>query len=89
MCINFGSDYQKPDILLKVKVRHWESKDKHVGNVLNPSLHDIDDIKLKWPEFFQQVKIVKVFNGTFLYSYSLNTVIHFMEEICGKLGRTK
>ncbi len=51
VCIKFGSDSQKPDILLNCKVLKWESKVKHVGNVLNPSLHYKDDIQLKRQEF--------------------------------------
>ncbi len=55
VCIKFGSDCQKSDTLLNGKVLNWESKVKHVGNVLNPILRDKDDIYLKLQEFFQQV----------------------------------
>ncbi len=62
VCIKFGSDSQKPDIVLNDKVLHWEIK--HGGNVLNPSLHDKDDIHLKWQAFFQQVnKLLADFQG--------------------------
>ncbi len=55
VCIKFGSDSQKPDIVINGKALQWESKVKHVGNVLNPSLHDKNEIQLKRQEFFQQV----------------------------------
>ncbi len=70
VCIKFGSDSQKPDILLNGKELKWESKVKYVGNVLNPCLHDKDDIQLKRQEFFQQVNKLladfKVCDRTFL-----------------------
>ncbi len=54
MCIiKFGNDSKKLDILLNGKVFQWESF-KHVGNMLNPSLHDKDDIQLKWQESIPQ-----------------------------------
>ncbi len=64
VCIRFGSDCQKPYIFLNGKVLQWESKIKHVGNVLNRSLHDKDDIELKWQEFSQHVnKLLADFQG--------------------------
>ncbi len=52
MFIKFESDNHKSEILLNGKVLHWGSKVKHIGNV---SLHDKDDIQLKWQEFFHKI----------------------------------
>jgi len=47
VCMKFGVNDQKPDILLDGKILKWESKVKHVGNILNTMLNDKEDIHLK------------------------------------------
>ncbi len=50
--------------MIQKRLFGWESKVKHLGNVLNPSLQTKDNIQLKWQEFFQQVnKLLADFQG--------------------------
>lgn len=60
VCIKYSADQDDlPDIILNGKVLKWEMKVKHLGNVLNNRLTDIDDILLKKQQFFQQANKVK------------------------------
>ncbi len=63
----------------------WESKVKHVGNVLNPSLHDKDDIQLKRQEFFQQInKLLADFQGV-----QWDILVQFFSKYCRSFYGTK
>lgn len=55
LCVNFSNDTVNPDIRLNGKSLVWEKKTKHVGNVVNCTLSDEDDIFVKRQDFFQQV----------------------------------
>ena len=64
ICIKYGENEKKPDFMLNGKKLKWDDKFKHVGNIVNSTLDDEEDIVLKKQECFGQVnKMMSGFQG--------------------------
>ena len=86
MCIQYGEKYDGEKAQLNEETIIWVDSVKHLGNIINNDLNDIDDCKMKWSSFvsyFNNILVMLMCNLVYCLNCSNIVVLLITVQVYG------